>query len=56
MKSFYISVRIDTSLDEETSLHDDAIQNIISEMDYSFNYSDKNGVSIIDTEVCGIIE
>ncbi len=53
MKSIYITVRLDISSENEVELTDDRIQEIISEVDYSF---DNYGDFAISSEICGINE
>lgn len=47
----YITVRIDIEHDE--NLSQEEVEEVISEADYSFEYSEVDA-EIIDTEICGI--
>lgn len=53
-KTIYITVRLDIDNDKVSEITDDDVQEIISEIDYSF--SDVEDFKITNTEICGINE
>ncbi|MGN0044018.1 hypothetical protein [Alistipes indistinctus] len=51
----YITVRLDL---ESTAavISDEEVQNLINEVDYGFTAPEGCGITIIDTEICGLNE
>lgn len=52
-KAVYITVRLDIEGLTETTISDEAVNDLISEMDYSFRAPEDNPLTITDTEICG---
>jgi hypothetical protein len=54
-KAVYITVRLDL---ESTAavISDEEVQHLICEMDYGFTAPEGSGITIIDTEICGLNE
>jgi hypothetical protein len=50
--TIYITVRLDVALEKDVDIKD-VEEDIISEMDYNFEY-DKGQASIVDAEICGV--
>lgn len=49
-KTVYVTVKLVIDMPESTAKPDDAVELVIQEMDYNFNY-DENDVTIIDAEI-----
>lgn len=55
-KVIYITVRLDLEDPKADTISDEEILDFISEVDYEFTAPEGSGISIIDTEICGLNE
>lgn len=55
-KAVYINVRLDLENPKTENISDEEVQNLITEMDYEFTAPAGSGVTITDTEICGLNE
>ena len=53
-KADYITVRLDLEKTTADSISDDEVREFIDEMGYSFTAPEESGMTIIDTEICGL--
>lgn len=51
--AIYITVRLDIENPTADTISDEEVDDLISEMDYSFKESEGCTLTIIDTEICG---
>ncbi|BBL00443.1 hypothetical protein A3BBH6_06790 [Alistipes onderdonkii subsp. vulgaris] len=52
-KAVYITVRLDLE-SSAAVISDDEVQDLINEVDYGFTAPEGSGISITDTEICGL--
>ncbi|WP_390566504.1 hypothetical protein [Alistipes sp. i18-0019-D1] len=52
-KAIYITVRLDVENPTANTISDEEINDLVSEMDYSFHASENSSLTIVDTEICG---
>ena len=55
-KAVYITVRLDLVSAAGGVISDEEVQHLICEMDYGFTAPEGSGITIIDTEICGLNE
>lgn len=51
--AIYITVRLDIENPTADTISDEEVDDLISEMDYSFKEPEGCALTIIDTEICG---
>lgn len=54
-KAVYITVRLDLE-SSAAVISDEEVQDLICEMDYTFTAPEGCGITITDTEICGLNE
>lgn len=52
-RAVYITVRLDIEAPTADAISDETINDLISEMDYSFRAPEGSTLTIADTEICG---
>ncbi len=55
-KAVYITVRLDLESTAAEVISDEEVQHLICEMDYGFTAPEGSGITITDTEICGLNE
>jgi hypothetical protein len=55
-KDVYITVRLDLESTETEIISEEATEDFIYEMNYTFTAPESCGITIIDTEICGLNE
>nr|WP_195461775.1 hypothetical protein [Alistipes sp. D31t1_170403_E11] len=55
-KAVYITVRLDLECMEAEAISDEVVADFICEMDYTFTAPEGCGITITDTEICGLNE
>ena len=55
-KGVYITVRLDLESTEAVVISDEEVTDLIYEMNYTFTAPEGSGITIIDTEICGLNE
>lgn len=55
-KDVYITVRLDLESAEAEVISDEEVTDLIYEMNYTFTAPEGSGITIIDTEICGLNE
>lgn len=55
-KDVYIIVRLDLESTEAEVISDEEVTDLIYEMNYTFTAPEGYGITIIDTEICGLNE
>lgn len=55
-KDVYITVRLDLESMTAEVISDEEVTDLISEMNYTFTAPEGSGITIIDTEICGLNE
>jgi hypothetical protein len=55
-KDVYITVRLDLESTTAEVISDEEITDLIYEMNYTFTAPEGCGITIIDTEICGLNE
>ncbi|MCD7795453.1 MAG: hypothetical protein LUC96_01210 [Alistipes sp.] len=53
-KAVYITVRLDLESTAEEVISDEEVQDLINEVDYRFTAPEGSGITITDTEICGL--
>lgn len=53
-KAIYITVRLDLEHATADNISDDEVREFIDEMGYSFTAPEGSGMTITDTEICGL--
>lgn len=53
-KAIYITVRLDIEAPAADVISNEMVNDLISEMDYSFKAPEDNPLTIADTEICGL--
>ena len=54
-KAVYITVRLDLE-SSAAVISDEEVQDLINEVDYGFTAPEGSGITITDTEICGLNE
>lgn len=52
-KAIYITVRLDVEDPTANTISEEEINDLVSEMDYSFKAPEGSSLTITDTEICG---
>ena len=52
--AIYVTVRLDIENPKADAISDEEVQNLINEVDYGFTAPEGCGITIIDTEICGL--
>ena len=53
-KAVYITVRLDLGKMTADCISDEEVRELIDEMDYSFTAPEDSGMTITDSEICGL--
>ncbi len=53
-KAVYITVRLDLEKTTADCISDEEVRELIDEMDYSFTAPEGSGMTITDSEICGL--
>lgn len=55
-KDVYITVRLDLESTEAETISEEETEDFIYEMNYTFTAPEGSGITITDTEICGLNE
>ena len=55
-KAVYITVRLDLECTKANTISEEEVADFIYEMDYTFTAPEGSGITITDTEICGLNE